>query len=124
MRSWNRFKRLVAINGFQLSAGPNPSASATVSGQATVTAYVFPAPVRMRMAWLGPKGHRPTEQALPRLAMERLPAMGLLPAMGRRVDPVAHDRESAGSMLLRATPLPSLGVCRGEKHVATAGTTE
>jgi Tfp pilus assembly protein PilO len=43
MRSWNRFKRLVALDGFQLSTGPNPAASnGTVVGQATVTCYIFP----------------------------------------------------------------------------------
>lgn len=43
MRSWSRFNRLVALDGFQLSTGPNPAAgNATVVGQATVTCYVFP----------------------------------------------------------------------------------
>ena len=43
MRAWNRFHRLVALDGFQLSTGPNPAAgNGTVVGQATVTCYVFP----------------------------------------------------------------------------------
>jgi Tfp pilus assembly protein PilO len=43
MRSWNRFNRLVALDGFQLSTGPDPVAgNGTVVGQATVTCYVFP----------------------------------------------------------------------------------
>jgi Tfp pilus assembly protein PilO len=43
MRAWNRFNRLVALDGFQLSTGPDPAAgNGTVVGQATVTCYVFP----------------------------------------------------------------------------------
>src|ERR1051326_660825 len=43
MKSWNRFKRVVAVDGFQMSVGPNPnSGNTSVTGQANLTCYVFP----------------------------------------------------------------------------------
>jgi hypothetical protein len=41
-RSWNRFQRLVAVDGLQLSTGPVPGGGQTVVGQATLSIYVFP----------------------------------------------------------------------------------
>jgi Tfp pilus assembly protein PilO len=41
-RAWDHFKRVVALDGFQLAPGPNTAGGATVVGTATVTCYVFP----------------------------------------------------------------------------------
>lgn len=41
-RAWNKFKRVVAVDGFQLSPGPNTSGGQTVIGSGNVTIYVFP----------------------------------------------------------------------------------
>jgi hypothetical protein len=41
-RAWDQFKRVVALDGFQLAPGPNTAAGATVVGSATVTCYIFP----------------------------------------------------------------------------------
>jgi len=42
MRSWNRFKRLVAIDGLQLTSQPTPTGDTEVVGQANVTVYIYP----------------------------------------------------------------------------------
>ena len=41
-RAWNQFKRVVAVDGFALTPGPNTSGTQTVIGAGTVTIYVFP----------------------------------------------------------------------------------
>jgi hypothetical protein len=41
-RAWNQFKRVVAIDGFALTPGPNTSGAQTVLGTGTATIYVFP----------------------------------------------------------------------------------
>jgi hypothetical protein len=41
-RAWNQFRRVVAVDGFALTPGPNTSGAQTVIGAGTVTIYVFP----------------------------------------------------------------------------------
>jgi Tfp pilus assembly protein PilO len=41
-RAWDHFKRVVALDGFQLAPGPSPAGGLTVLGTSTVTLYVYP----------------------------------------------------------------------------------
>src|SRR5262249_36956323 len=41
-RAWNQFKRVVAVDGFALSPGPNTSGAQTGIGSGNVNIYVFP----------------------------------------------------------------------------------